>query len=246
MTVAAWSVTDPSSWLWLNPEQVVATTSVLTAVIVGIGGLLAWIQLQHAREERAEQRRPFVVVDAFASKGNTFRIEIKNLGRTVARDVKIEFEPPLASSYDKPQQRIRDIPILKDGLPSLVPGKSHTFLLDSAKGRKRDSLPDSYHATVTYVGYDGTSYAEDQVVDLSSYWNTPDLAERDIHDLSKSLDEVVDRLEGIHGSLANLVPKPKGPFPPLPQTVNYPQKREGLPRSIEGEGFPRSQDQESP
>lgn len=246
MTIASWSVGDPSSWLWLNPNQVLATTSVVTVVIVGLGGLFAWIQLQHARQERAEQRRPFVVVDVFGSKANTFRIEIKNLGRTIARDVRIDFEPALASSYDKPHQKIRDIPILKDGLPSLVPGKSHTFLLDSARQRKRDSFPDTYRATVSYVGYDGTTYTEDQIVDLSSYWNTPDLVERDIHDLSKSLDEVVERLEGIHGTLVNLVPRPKGPFPPLPQTVDYPKKIEGPPRSIEGEGFPRSEGEESP
>jgi hypothetical protein len=226
------------NWEWVDTDQVLATTSVVTVILVAIAGGIAWAQLRHASRQRAEEQRPFVVVDVFGSRASIFRIEVKNIGKTIAREVKINFDPPLTSSLDKPNEKIQNIPMLVHGLPSLAPAKRHTFLFDSARSRKRTEYPDTYQVTVTYVGYDGNPYEDYQVLDLSPYWQTPDLVERDIHDVWTSLETMNKSLHGIHSALINLTPKPEGPFPPLPRGADFPKVIEGRPRSIEGGGFP--------
>jgi hypothetical protein len=66
-----------------------ATTSVITVALVAVGGWIAYRQLRHARDGRADEQRPFVVVDVFGSRANAFRIEVMNLGKTIARSIKI-------------------------------------------------------------------------------------------------------------------------------------------------------------
>lgn len=224
-----------------SPDQIQAAISVLTFLVVAGAALVGWNQLSEAKKARKEQQRPFVIVDVFGSRANLFRLEIKNIGKTIARDVRVTFDPALESSLDGPQGRVRNVPILAQGIPSLAPGKRHTFILDKASARRQAGLPDTYQVRVEYESYDGTPYDEPQVVDLGVYWNTPDLRERDLHDIWKLLDEMKQSLDGIDASLLNLTPKPEGHFPALPRVPAHSQRMEGPPRSIEGGRYPPDQ-----
>jgi hypothetical protein len=242
---AGWFLTNPSTWQWLDPQQVIATTSVLTTLLLFAAGIAAWVQVAHARDARREQARPFVIIDVVASRAQLFRLEIKNIGKTVAKDVSVAFDPPLESTLDERGRKVRNIPILARGAPSLAPGKTHTFLLDKAPARKNSGLPDTYQVIVAYTGYDGTKYEDKQVIDLGVYWSTPDLREHDIHDIWHVLRDVSETLHGIHQAVVALQPPTKGHFPPLGRAVTRPGPIQEMPRSIEGGGLPASPPQDS-
>jgi hypothetical protein len=62
-------------------------------------GIFAWIQVLQARKLREEQARPFVIVDFEA--GFLVYLTVENTGRTMARDVPIQFDKPLESTFSK-------------------------------------------------------------------------------------------------------------------------------------------------
>ncbi len=71
---------------------------------------LAWRQLVHAREARADQTRPFVLVDV-DFRNILIILTVKNIGLTAARAVHVSFDQPLTSAGTDPDwQRPRRSP----------------------------------------------------------------------------------------------------------------------------------------
>lgn len=203
--------------------------------------VFTYVQIRNARTARREQERPFVIVDIFRSRTVLFRMEIKNIGKTVARDVALTFEPELKSTLDDDNRRVRNVPILARGTPALAPGRSHTLLLDSAPERIKSDLPNEYDVTVSYASFDGHEYTEQHVVDLGVHYSTPDLREHDLHDIWDELDRMRRSLHGIHSALSLMA----GPAVPGATRIMGPQEpRSGqaMPRSADGS--PRPADEE--
>jgi hypothetical protein len=73
-----------------------------TVAVYVVLGIFAWIQVLQARRLREEQARPFVIVDF--EPGFLVYLTVENIGRTMARDVTIRFDKPLASTS---QGRVR-------------------------------------------------------------------------------------------------------------------------------------------
>lgn len=238
MSFADWSLIDPATWQWLDTQQVLATTSVLTVLLLVVAGIAAWIQIKHARDARREEARPFVVVDLFASRASVFRLEVRNIGKTIAKDLTITFDPELESTQDSANAAVRNVPILARGASSLPPEKAHTVLVDSATKRRTSGLPDTYNVAVAYTGYDGTRYEDSQVIDFGIYWDTPDLRERDIHDIWHQLEAIKTSLHGINSALLNLQPPRDGDWGPLPRAATRPGPITEVPRSVGGGTYP--------
>ena len=218
-----------------------ATTAVITiALLIGVLIFTA-IQISRTRAARRQQERPFVIVDVFGARTVLFRMEIKNVGKTVARDVSLVFEPELKSTLDDDNRRVRNVPILARGTPSLAPGRSHTLLLDKVPDRAQSELPNEYDVTVSYASFDGHKYTEQQVVDLGVHYSTPDLREHDLHDIWDELDRMRRSLHGIHSALSLMA------GPPVPGATRIsgpmePQSGQFTPRSADGS--PRPADEE--
>lgn len=85
MVLGAWS---PAAWA--------AFGACGTLVVYVIIAIYAVFQVREARRLREEQARPWVVVDF--EPGWILFLSIENIGRTVATDVHIRFDPPLAST----------------------------------------------------------------------------------------------------------------------------------------------------
>jgi hypothetical protein len=60
--------------------------------------LYARAQLREARELSRDEARPYVVVEVEPGRPPLTNLVVANLGRTMARNVRIETEPPLDSS----------------------------------------------------------------------------------------------------------------------------------------------------
>jgi hypothetical protein len=178
-----------------------ATFWVLFAQLVVLIGaaFVAWRQVREARILREAQAQPFVVVDlAIEERDQSLRIIIENIGATIATNVRVSFEPQLESSLDTHGGGVvppRDLKALKEGIPSLPPGKRIAIFLDMFQERTPGKFPDVYVASVSF--YSPTlerSFQDESVLDLGIYRHVMFDMRHDIHDVHKQLKELAAEL----------------------------------------------------
>jgi hypothetical protein len=105
--------------------------------VLAAAAIFAWRQVGEARRLGEQQARPFVIVD-FDVEDFLFFIEVTNLGATLARDVRVSIDPPLGSAINTTDERMTQLKIFTEGIPTLAPGKKIRTLFDSAIERKPD------------------------------------------------------------------------------------------------------------
>jgi hypothetical protein len=170
--------------------------------------VFAWYQLREARDLREEQGRPFVVIDIEGGRPTLFDLVVKNTGRTIARDVRFVFDPPLESSMD--HVTVDGLKMFRDGISTLAPGKEIRTLFDSGPSRYEAKLPDVYAVSVTYSGRRGKPYHERVDLDFGLYWNRMYVTVRDLHDVHKELSGIHQEMRkwtGAFGGLLSVTPE---------------------------------------
>jgi hypothetical protein len=160
-------------------------------VVALVAAFVAWRQVREARRLREEQAQPFVVVDIEPNPNDLQVLElvVANIGNTLARDVKISFDPPLSRAF-RSENDPNEWAIFKDGIPSFPPHKSYRFWLDIGHERKTAGIHDvKYNVTVAMNGprgqrLDSLSY----VVDLSPYYGPNFMGVKTLHHAAKALE----------------------------------------------------------
>jgi hypothetical protein len=167
--------------------------SSVSQLLILIGAArVAWSQAREARRLREQQNRPFVVIDFDIERGVETFLEISNLGTSLARDVKFEIDPPLASSVDVPVEKFK---MLNEGIATLAPGKRLRTFFDMGFQRVNSDLPMAYTATVRYKDEDGKrSFKETLDLDLELFMYLETATRRDVHDVNERLKEIRDAL----------------------------------------------------
>ncbi len=133
-----------TDWAAVTAWAAWATVTIYLAL-----GIFAWIQVLQARKLREEQARPFVIVDFDA--GFLVYLTVENIGRTMARDVTIQFDKPLESTLSRPRE-IDETPLFREPIPTLPPGKKIRVLVDAYGARVEAKLPLTYDVMLRYKG----------------------------------------------------------------------------------------------
>jgi hypothetical protein len=143
----------PDLTAWTPADWSALALATVTVAIVAT--CVAVVQVRHARQLGEEQAQPFVVVDLEPSAASSILVDlvIKNTGQTLAENVRITFQPPLVSGYfsqpNLPQKcDITEAAILKQGIPSMPPGKEFRVLFERMPERYTSDLPRSYEVVV--------------------------------------------------------------------------------------------------
>lgn len=177
---------------WTDEWQVFLVGAQL-AVLLMAAGVAGW-QVVEARKLRLQQNRPFVVIDFEVEAGYLIYLEITNLGTSLARDVRIEIDPPLKTTTEI---HLEDMKMLNEGVPTLAPGKKLKTLYDLFNRRNDDSLPSTHTAMLHYTDEDGgRSFEEEFILDLELYRYLSTVTRRSVHDLHKQLEEIRKVLAG--------------------------------------------------
>jgi hypothetical protein len=186
----------------------VAGVAILAAqlLVLLIAAAVARGQVREARRLRLEQNRPFVVVDFDVEGWNTnVYLEVSNIGTSLARDVRIEIEPPLESAIDV---EIGELKMLREGIATMAPGKRSRSFVDMGFRRAETELAMNHIATVTYRDEDGgRSFREVMNLDLDQYMSIRFVQKKDLHDLNKQMESIRKVIErwGSSGPVDGLV-----------------------------------------
>jgi hypothetical protein len=188
----------PSSWpVVLSPwEWTSSDWAGLTFVVFVVVALVALRQVKEARRLREEQARPFVIID-FDAWGTIIELTIKNVGKTLARDVRFDFAPTLTTTRDATSGRgkVMDLNLFKNGIPSLAPSKEIKLFFDQFPARIEAGLPLTYEVQISYRDGSDKRYSEPTVLDLSMYIGTGGITRHNIHDVHKRLEELVKEVK---------------------------------------------------
>lgn len=118
--------------------------------------------LREMRDAREAEVAPYVIVyfDIDRTRDALYLV-IKNVGKSLASNVKLQFNPPLKNTNMNPLHsvpKIEDSPLVRNGIDSMPPGFQLRLVLDRA-GRYIDKslttqgfVPMIYYVTVTYAG----------------------------------------------------------------------------------------------
>lgn len=117
-----------------------------------VAGLIARGQLRVAKRVREEQAQPYVVVFAEPSPAaqSVVDLVVKNFGATAAKDVRIDFDPPLQRAAGE-----EDEPKVPAVIPVLVPGQEWRTFWDTGIARAGSDVPDRHVATVRFADSQG-------------------------------------------------------------------------------------------
>lgn len=183
------------------PDRVVAWATVLEAGVLAVAALFAWSQLAEMREMRVAQTRPYVIAYIHPNPNAHTIIDfvIANVGKTVARDIKLTFVPELsessgpAASFPGAHWAAFD-----SGLPTLAPGQQLSCLwANSLTVFATDAVaPKQHDVTITYSGDipARSSYSDEYVLDVGAFFGLMKVA-------AKSQDDAVRALEAIRDTL---------------------------------------------
>jgi hypothetical protein len=173
---------------WTDIAQVALVGGQLLVLIAA--AIFAWRQVKEARELREEQNRPFVVVDFDVEDGYMVYLEVVNMGTSLARDVRIEIDPPLESAIDI---EIGKLKMLNEGIATLAPGKKYRAFFDMSFRRNEDrpDLPMNHTARVRYWDEKRKrSFDETLDLDLDQYMHINTVTRHGLHDIYGQLEKI--------------------------------------------------------
>ncbi|MET9690425.1 hypothetical protein ABZY81_18405 [Streptomyces sp. NPDC006514] len=128
-------------------------------------------QLEHAEAVHREQNEPYVVVDIQPDVSGTLVIVVENIGSTIARNVRIEVDPPLESGWGEDLTEMLARAFSRT-FPMLPPRRRLEFLLDEQERFQNTGLPTAYTFTVRCEGPYGPVEDMQHVVDFGTYAET--------------------------------------------------------------------------
>jgi len=160
--------------------------------------------LQEMKEARDQEIAPYVVAYFDIPYGKRLiSLVIKNVGKSLAKGVKLEFNPELVNSIGTD---FSSIPLIKNGIASMPPGyEIKTFFDFSHAVFGSEELPLTYKVKITYFGgLQIEPRVTEQVLDLSAYKELTSISEKGLHELVKELETFVKDNKEIKNSLEKI------------------------------------------
>jgi hypothetical protein len=118
------------------------------------------------KEARDQETAPYIFVyfDIIVEKQDIY-LFVKNVGKSIANNVKLKFEPELITSLGP-----INLPFIKDGIGSLPPrSEIKTFFDNGIEYFEKNKLPLNYKVRISYFGgIESKERIIEQFLDLSA------------------------------------------------------------------------------
>jgi len=156
--------------------------------------------LQEMKETREQENAPYIVVyikNPIPYDTDLYLI-VKNTGKSIAEDVKLEFTPRLRSSSElNSDVDINNLTFIKEGIRSMSPGYVITTYLGGATDYfKHTEFPLIYNVKISYVSSLNKKKIETyQTIDLSAMKDLQFVIKKDIHELVEKMDDITKAIK---------------------------------------------------
>jgi len=158
------------------------------------------LTLQEMKENRDHEISHYVVA-YFEFENQMINLVVENVGKGLAKNVKIEFEPKLVNSINKDINDIpiNDIPFIKEGIASMPHKyKVKTFFDSSVGYYGGKKFPDKYKAKITYFGgLNKTKKTTEHILDIGSHYNLLVHENKGFNEVVKELHEISKAQESL-------------------------------------------------
>ncbi len=150
------------------------------------------------RETRDQETTPYIIVYFdIPPESNIIYLVVKNIGRTVATQIKLTFTPPLQTRDNRPN--INELNLIKNGIEVMPPNHEIRTIVDSfSEYINNNELPLQYSARVSYYGgMDNKQRILEQPLDLSAYKGISYIRHKNMGDLVDAVQRIVRGTSGI-------------------------------------------------
>lgn len=163
------------------------------ATVLVLFGTLIYViqQVREVQELRREQFRPWVTV-SFHFRSIVAFIAVKNVGTTVARNIRIRFDPDLVSTSE---EGLREVAMFSEEIPAMVPGEQRIALFDQVPDRLRSDLPSRHRATVEYMDHKGRVLDPNEFILDFELLSGQTLPDKGIHELVEEVAKIRNELK---------------------------------------------------
>jgi len=157
------------------------------------------------REARDQETAPYIVVyfDVPAGPGLIYLV-VKNIGRSIATQVKLTFTPPLRTSNNTPP--MEELSFIKDGIESMPPNYEIRTIFDGVHAYfSKTDLPMKYDANISYYGgIHKSERVSRQTLDLSANKGLVYVKHKDMDDLVEQVEKLVKESREIRDAADNI------------------------------------------
>lgn len=160
--------------------------------------------IEEMREARDQDSAPYVVA-SFEFDAPIIFFVVKNLGKSVATEIKLSIDPPFA--IVNPSMNLNELSFLKDGIEGLVPGNEiRTFFASAITYFSNPDFPLKYKVTIAYRGGILPKLRwHETTLDLSAYKGLSRLIKRDFDDLAKEVEQIRKSFEELNATSKKMV-----------------------------------------
>jgi hypothetical protein len=169
----------------------------LATILIALGvlsmALITKSMIAELHSLREAEFRPFLTMDFIVTYGKPWiHLVVKNLGKEMATDVRIELEPQL---LDWKGRSLQDSSELQKAMRFMPPGKEVRFFVGVADEYFGQQKPMAFHANISYANPGGTrTFHEEAELDLSNYEEFASLTTKDMNQLTSKLDDLTKSL----------------------------------------------------
>lgn len=144
--------------------------------------------LKEMKESRAQEVAPYVIAYFNVENNSKICLIVKNIGKTVAENVKLDFTPELTNTLD---MDLNEISLIKQGVSSMPPNYEIKTIYDFGTSYfKTDNMPLKYEVEITYQGGINNEVRKvKQTLDLSVYKELLKTRKKGMTDLVKKFDQ---------------------------------------------------------
>lgn len=157
------------------------------------------------RETRDQETAPFIVAYFDLPMGSQLiYLVVKNIGRTVATQVKLIFTPTLRAS--KETRVLEEVGFIKDGIESMPPNYEIRTLVDSSPAYfSNKELPLKYNVEITYYGgLEAKQRTIKQTLDLSANKGISFVRHKDMDNLVGEVEKITREFREIRDSASDI------------------------------------------
>ncbi len=165
-------------WEWPDAADWQAIWTFFTFLVAAIAAAVGLTELDIHQRDQRELIRPYVIVD-FAFRSQLLLIEVRNIGRSPAKNIELKWNPDPRSPNDQRTEVIKRR-LVDNHISFLAPGRVIQYYVAPAREyRDCESVPNELTVIAKYKDLHGHLFGEgeEMVLDLNQWQEA--LADRD-------------------------------------------------------------------